>query len=235
MVSEKYLSDQCFVLKTIPFQSTDAHIILFGKHYGKFRVLAKGIGKPNSKLAPLLNSGNCLEVDCIRGKGGLTLTSCSPIEGFQSRYSCYEALLTGVYICDLVDVSMENDDAQEAVYHLLYFCLLAMNDRNYKEIRVLFEWKYLAILGYSSDDFVSLRGLLSSYWHTEVFNAAQQSIYDELVMYLGIFNSHDLHMLSWRLSQPAYRVIEDVMQRIYHHEAQIYVKSHKVLEQAIGH
>lgn len=234
-MSEKYFSDQCFVLKSIPFQSSDAHVILFGKKYGKFRVLAKGIGKPTSKLAPLLNNGNCLDVECVRGKNGITLTSCSPIEGFQSRYSCYEALLTGVYICDLVDVSTESDEVQEVVYHLMYFSLLAMNDRNYKEIRVLFEWKYLAILGYSSDDADSLYGLLASYWRTEGFDAAQQSIYDELVMYLDVFKSHDLHMLSLRLSQPAYRVIQDVMQHIYHDEAQIYVKSQKILEQAIGH
>lgn len=198
-------------------------------------MLAKGIGKPNSKLAPLLNNGNCLDVDFVRGKSGLTLTSCSPIEGFQSRYSCYEALLTGVYICDLVDVSTENGEVQETVYHLMYFCLLAMNDRNYKEIRVLFEWKYLAILGYSSDDAESLRVVLASYWRAKRFNAAQQSVYDELVMYLDIFRSHDLHMLSVRLSQPAYRVIRDVMQHIYRDEAQIHVKSQKILEEAIGH
>lgn len=232
---EKYFKDQCFVLKSIAFQSTDAHLILFGKQRGKFMVLAKGIGKSNSKLAPLISSGNCIDIDYVRGKNGDTLISCSPIEGFRSRYSCYEALVTGMYICDLVDSSTERDETQEAIFYLLYFCMLAMNNRNYKEILVLFEWKYLALLGYGSDHSLYLRELLEKYWRTSCFSTRQQSIYDELSGFFSVFQSQQINVFSSRLSAAAYRVAWEVLTQVYQNDAQIYVKSQKILEQAIWH
>lgn len=198
-------------------------------------VLAKGVGKPNSKFAPLLNNGNCISVDCVLGKTGNTLMSCSSIEGFQSRYTCYESLVTGMYMCDLVDATTIIGDVQEATFYLLYFCLLAMNDRNYKEVRILFEWKYAVLLGYGSDDVNYLRTLLEDYWKCQTFTTGQQSVYDELRGFLSVFQSEQIHGLSARLSAPAYRVIKSVLNRIYYQEAQIYVKSQKILEQAIGH
>ena len=234
-MNDQYFKDQCFVLKSIPFQSTDAHVVLFCKERGKFMVLAKGVGKAGSKFASLLNNGNCIAVDCVLGKGGNTLISCSSIEGFQSRYSCYESLLTGMYICDLVDATMMTGEPQTATFYLLYFCLLAMNDKNFKEIRILFEWKYVVLLGYGSDDTDYLKYLLEYYWKSNAFTAGQQSIYDELSGFLSTFQSEKINGFSVRLSASAYRVIKEVLKRVYHQEAQIYVKSQKVLEQAIGH
>ena len=234
-MSEQYFKDECFVLKSVPFKASDAHVILFGKEHGKFMVLAKGVGKSNSKFAPLLNNGNCISVDYVLGKTGNTLMSCSSIEGFQSRYTCYESLLTSIYMCDMVDATTVIGDVQEATFYLLYFCLLAMNDRNYKEVRILFEWKYAVLLGYGSDDVHYLRRLLEDYWKCQTFTPGQQSIYDELRGFLSVFQSEQIHGFSVRLSVPAYRVIKNVLNCIYHQEAQIYVKSQKILEQAIGH
>lgn len=234
-MSDLYFKDQCFVLKTIPFQSSDAHVILFGKERGKFIALAKGVGKVNSKFAPLLNNGNCIDVECALGKSGNTLVSCSSIDGFQSRYSCYEALVTGMYICDIIDASLMNNESQEPAFYLLYFCLLAMSDKNYKEIRILFEWKYAVLMGYGSDDATYLKCLLERYWKCSSFSIRQQSIFDELLGFFSVFQVEQTHGLSVRLSVPSYHVIKNILRRIYIEEAQIYVRSQKILEQAIGH
>ena len=62
-MTEPYLSDRFVVLGRRPFRDNDAHLVLLGEQLGKCVALAKGVGKPTSKLSSLLEVGNLIEAE----------------------------------------------------------------------------------------------------------------------------------------------------------------------------
>ena len=91
-MTEPYLSDRFVVLGRRPFRDNDAHLVLLGEQLGKCVALAKGVGKPTSKLSSLLEVGNLIEAELYDGKAGYTLLSASQVAGFSRRFASYEAL-----------------------------------------------------------------------------------------------------------------------------------------------
>ena len=115
-MTEPYLSDRFVVLGRRPFRDNDAHLVLLGEQLGKCVALAKGVGKPTSKLSSLLEVGNLIEADLYDGKAGYTLLSASQVAGFSRRFASYEALCTSVTICELTDAALEQGPGEEEVF-----------------------------------------------------------------------------------------------------------------------
>ena len=233
-MNEQYIKDQGFVLKRIVAQNDDAYIIFYGREFGKIIALAKGVEKSTSKLSSMLVCGNCIEGEFMCTKSGYKLKSCSAIEGFRDRYSSYEALLTSVYMCDLVDKGVEREIPQEEIYHLLYFCFGRMDDKNFSEIRLYFAWTFLTLIGYGSEQAEYLFELFKKYWGVDTFSIEQQSIFDEILSFLRGFYS-EKNLIVPRLSQNAYNILWKIIKESYQKQAQISLKSQKILEQTIGH
>ena len=234
-MNELYVKDKGFVLKRIASKNEDAYIIFYGKECGKIVTLAKGAQKATSKLAPLLNCGNYIDCEFLITKSGYKLKSCSPLEDFQERFLSYEALLTSVYICDLVDKGVEIGLPQDDIFHLLYFCLLLMNDKNFSELRLFFSWRFLTLIGYGSDTVEYITELFHQYWHVSKLNISQQSIVDEIACFLMCFAYENKTFLVNKLSQNAYTVFWEIIKQNYQKQAQIHLKSQKILEETIGH
>lgn len=227
-VSEPFVRDLCFVLKRTAHNDQDAYLVLFGQRSGKMVVLARGLEKSTSKLSGSINIGNQLEVELIEGKAGLILRSCQQLAGYTQRFASYEALLTSVYLCELVDDSLEKADADEAIYALLNDCLSSMHDDNIVETRLYFEWNLLDQLGYECSGPEEIMSLIRNVWPVSKHDLKQRSIIDEVFAFLRLTTRRSDLMLSKKArtllrKMNAYRIR-------YH--AEISVKSTMLLNEA---
>lgn len=231
MVSEPYLKTHCVVLKRLPFKDVDAHMILFCHDLGKVMALAKGVGKPTSKLSSVLEVGNLLEVELYDGKAGYTLLSANQLEGFSRRYSSYEALLTSAYICEFVDAATEKAMQQDIIYDLLVKMLSAMVNDNIVEIRLRFVWEYLLRSGYASADTEDFLQLFFFHWNVSVFNFYQQGLVDEVYSFLCQPLEH-MRLTSFRLSKKARTLLKQILMRLLREHLMLSIKSEKLLDAA---
>lgn len=231
MVNEPYLTANCVVLKRLPFKEADAHMVLFCSNLGKVVALAKGVGKPMSKLSAILEVGNLLDIELYEGKAGYTLLSASQLEGFSRRYSSYEALLTSAYMCEFVDVTTESALPQESIYKLLVKMLSSMNDDNIVEIRLRFVWEYLLHSGYASAETEDFLQLFLSYWKVSAFNFQQQGVVDEVYSFL-CQPLEITHLAVFRLSKKARTLLKQLLTQLMREHFSLFIKSEKLLDQA---
>ncbi len=234
-MSDPYVDDECIILKRIPFKESDARIILFGYHLGKVHAVAKGIEKPASKLSSLLNIGSVATVNFYLGKSGLTLLSATQIQGNSRRFQSFEALLTSVYLCELVDETMEESAPQEDVYDLLFYMLRTMDDANLIEVRLFFEWRLLNCLGYASESIEDFCFLCQSFWKTSHFSMLQQALFDEMCSFLNVCLMTAGKAFSFYLSKQAREALRSILNVAYKENLDIQLKSKAMLDEATIH
>lgn len=234
LVSEPYVTDLGIVLKRIPFKDSDAHMVVFGRALGKIVALAKGLGKPTSKLSSILDVGNLVTVDLYDGKNGYTLLSATQAEGFARRYHSYEALLTSVYLCELVDEGMVRAAAEEAVFVLLQKVLQAMDDSNVVECRLYFEWQFLALAGYLSREPEDVRAAIAATQKTPEPSPQAQAVADEVAAFIHASDSKQ-RIEGFRLSKPARALMRSMVNRSLQTHLGLSLKSKKILDEATMH
>lgn len=226
--TEAQLNDQCIVLNRQLHKTSDARLILYGAHLGKVMAIARGLEKPSSKFSSMLDCGHCVDAGLLEKNEHYLLVSCMQTEGFKDRYQSHKALLTSAYLCDLVDVTTENNDPQEEIYRLLLWTLKNLNDKNYKEMRLRFEWCYLVLLGFSDGSAAMLDEMFRAYFNTSVLLFWQQSMADEAKTLLVRDDISD-KCLSNRCSH----IFEQVIAREYRQQLQLKLRSQKILDEVV--
>lgn len=230
-MTEPYLSDRFVVLGRRPFRDNDAHLVLLGEQLGKCVALAKGVGKPTSKLSSLLEVGNLIEAELYDGKAGYTLLSASQVAGFSRRFASYEALCTSVTICELTDAALEQGPGEEEVFHFLTQTLAAMNDRNLIEMRLRFEWALLQWSGYASDDPQDFLTLLARFWRTESFSPEKQALADELLAFFSVPLA-SARVGDYLLSKQARKTMRRLLDKLISSQLSLRLKSVALLDAA---
>lgn len=234
-MSDPYVNDECIILKRIPFNESDARIIFLGCHLGKVHAIAKGIEKPASKLSSLLNIGSVVTVNFYSGKSGLTLLSATQICGNSQRFQSFEVLLTSVYLCELVDETIEESAPQKDLYDLLSHTLGTMDDTNLIEERLFFEWRFLNCLGYASENIEDFYCLCQSFWNTSHFSMLQQAMLDEICSFLNVCLMTTRKEFSFCLSKQAREVLRSILNVSYKKHLDVKVKSKIMLDEATIH
>lgn len=227
----KDVRERAIVLKKRPYKDNDAYVDFFGEQLGKFTALAKGINKTTSKLGPALNIGNCVMVQLIDGESGRIVVSCQQEAGFEQRYESYEALLTTVYLCDLTSQATEEGLADASVFSLLYFSLATMNDQNFIEGRLLFEWNFLIIQGVGMETASDVAGLLRGAVDATLSPAAKQSIFDEVQGYLQLVVPPRAWSMQLVLSKPARQLLRQILNKQYRAQLPLALNSKTILNQ----
>lgn len=230
-MTEPYLSDRFIVLGRRPFRDNDAHLVLLGEQLGKCVALAKGVGKPTSKLSSLLEVGNLIEAELYDGKAGYTLLSASQVAGFSRRFASYEALCTSVTICELTDAALEQGPGEEEVFRFLTQTLAAMNDRNLIEMRLRFEWALLQWSGYASDDPQDFLALLARFWRTESFSPEKQALADELLAFFSV-PLKSARVGDYLLSKQARKTMRRLLDKLIGSQLSLRLKSVALLDAA---
>mgnify|MGYP000890933184 CR=1 FL=1 len=184
-IDKKYYDDICFILKTDPLNDSDMLINFYLQEHGRTNAITRGIRKPDSKLSPLISVGNCVRGEFVTGRnGGLIMIGCTIANGFNVRFHTYESLLTSIYLCNLVLRTIPMDSAEEGLFELLYKTFSVLDDDNYVSLRIFFEYRFLALLGYGGDFTDEMQPYWQSLWNTNQFTLKQQSVIDEVCVFL---------------------------------------------------
>lgn len=225
----KYVQERCIILKMDPLRENDVILEILMQQTGHTTALARGLRKPDSRLAPLITTGSCILGDFVAGKNGRILTGAVADNGFSVRYNDYRALLTSIYLCDLVRLTIPRGAQEERAFDLLYISLLQLTDDTLLTSRLIFEQHFLAMLGYLDEDADAIRPLLQRMWKTEKLSLLQLSVADEVQAFLSCQRQKDnaLSHLAAACALLALEVEWDM-------RLEMAVPSRKILDQSYG-
>lgn len=128
---------------------------IFTLEAGKIRALAKGIRRPNAKLAGSLEPVTYSEVFIAKGKGLGKITGALVVDNFSKIKSDLDSLNQGAYVFGILEKIISDQEKDEKIFNLFLKYLTVMEnlsgteDVSKKDIITLgFLFKLLAELGY---------------------------------------------------------------------------------------
>lgn len=139
------------ILKRRNIGEADRILTLFTKHYGKVRVLARGVRKVSSKRAPHVEVFNRVIATLHKGKGTDTLTEVSPIASYEPIRKDLARVGAAYYLCELIDGLLPIEQPHDDVFLLLVTALGALSSVKSERIEILrarFAAALLTCLGY---------------------------------------------------------------------------------------
>lgn len=151
---------QGIVLKKIPAGEADATVILYTKDFGKMRVLATGVKKPEAKLKGHVEPFNFVNIQFVLGKYGERLTYCSALTVWPRTRSDLVRGALAAYMAALVDAHCFLGEKDENMWHLLLGTLNAIETKDeirQKAVDFLYavETRVLTVLGYEGEEDIS--------------------------------------------------------------------------------
>lgn len=152
------------VLKRINIGEADKILSVFTKHYGKLRLIAKGIRKTKSRKAGGLEPFNQVQLQIAKGRNLDLITETQIINSHQSWRKNLLSVTVAYYFCELVDKLTADNQAHPAVYNLLR---LSINQIKEAKLTILvrnFEERLLDELGFGiPEDIRRQKGSLKTY------------------------------------------------------------------------
>ncbi|MCW8855631.1 MAG: DNA repair protein RecO [Gammaproteobacteria bacterium] len=137
-----------YILHHRPFRDSSLILELFTQNHGRLAVMSRGGSSPKSKLKNTLRPFQMLSA-CWSGKGELPVLSSAEIMQ-QNRYQLSgDALLSALYINELLMRLLHKHDVYEEVFSLYQQTLACLTTSDQIEICLrLFEKKLLQFLGF---------------------------------------------------------------------------------------
>lgn len=233
MKNNRYLRENCIVLKHSVLNDNDAILSFYGEHLGKFTALVKGLRKKNSKLAPQLQIAHQVEVELLHSQSGYLLTSSLEMDLESTLFHHYETTITAIYLCELVSTYSIEEIEITNFYFFFVAYLKSLNHYNYVEHRLFFEWYFLSLLGYGSTDTENFLHSFYEYWKSKNLNVYQRSIVDEIMVFLKtVPTNNKQHIPVLTLSHSARTIFRDILSQEYRKHLPGMIQSQRVLDEA---
>jgi len=148
MREAKTYKTEGIILKRINYGEADRLLTIFTKHYGKIRVMAKGVRKLSSRKAGSLELFNQSVLFLVRGRNIDLITETQTVNLFKKWRQDLKKVAVAYYCCELVDKLTPDNQPHPLVFELLRQTFLKMmvlpNSRLVRE----FEEKLLNELGF---------------------------------------------------------------------------------------
>jgi DNA repair protein RecO (recombination protein O) len=154
------------ILKRRNVGETDRILTVFTRHFGKLRVLARGVRKVSSKRAPHIEVFNRVIASLHKGSGMESLTEVSPIASYEAIRNDLRRVGAAYYLCELIDGLLPEGQVHEDVFLLFCDALEALANVKKERIDVLrerFAAALLRALGYLERGKKPPTGSLDSY------------------------------------------------------------------------
>lgn len=107
------------ILKRTNFSEADKILTIFSKHYGKIKVLAKGVRRINSRRGGNVELFNQAVLFLAEGKNFDILTEAQVLNSFRGLRSDLQKIGKAYYVCELVDRLCAEGQENRKVYELL--------------------------------------------------------------------------------------------------------------------
>lgn len=190
------------VIKTKEFKENDKLVWLYTDKLGKITTIAKGSKKSKSKLLSLTLPLCYGEYVLFKGKNLYNLQEGKILSSFQGLLGNLDKLTYSSYICELIDICLEDEEVNLELFKDFITCLYLLNTDalNYELLIRSFELKLFKSTGYG----LNLENCIVCNKKIEVAN------YISLSQYGGVCDNcpkeHGIY-----LSKPAYNSIKFLM------------------------
>ncbi len=144
------LKTEGIVLKGQKYQETSKILSIYTKNLGKISVMAKGANRPKSRLIANTQPFSYNEYQFSEGRSFYYINQADIIDSFYDIRENMDSMVYGFYILELVEKSVEDEEANEKIFLLLVKTLkiLSKLKSDYLRLLVAFELKYISFLGY---------------------------------------------------------------------------------------
>src|SRR5262245_36415544 len=115
-------------LKRMDFGEADRLVTVLTPHYGKIRLLAKGVRRPTSRMAGHLELFAHVHLMVARGRELDIATQASTIEPFREVRESLIAASYAYHLGELIDSFLEDRDEHADVFDLLRHALAALGE-----------------------------------------------------------------------------------------------------------
>ena len=144
-----YATLQALVLRRRDLGENDALVVLLSRERGKLSVIARGVKRPQSKLAALTQPFTLARFHIAEGRHRGILNQGELEESFYSLRQDLWPMAYATYFCELVDRAVTGEEVPALVFDLL---LVALHQLHHTEeaaaLAHSFELRLLALLGY---------------------------------------------------------------------------------------
>lgn len=141
--------DRAFVLARKNYQEADRIITVFGQHYGKLSLLAKGVRKIKSRKKGHLEVFSHITYSASHTKGFDILTEVEEIESFKEVRKDLKKVAVAFFYLEAVAKVSRDGEGNQKIYNLLDDSLKGLsNSKNLKKDRNEFTRKLLVALGF---------------------------------------------------------------------------------------
>lgn len=144
----KHFKTEGIILKRSNLGEADRLLTVFTKHFGKVKMLAKGVRRIKSRRAGSVELFNHVVVFGVKGKSLDLLTEANLLASFQDWRHDLRRVAVAYYFCELVDKLTAEDQEHAAVFALLVDSLHNISLGVDKKVVRQFEERLLDELGF---------------------------------------------------------------------------------------
>jgi len=127
------IDDEAVVLRTYKSGEADRVAVLWTRHHGKLRVLAKGSRKTTSRLGGTLEPLAYVRVDLVASRGDLFIARhVAHRERLSVLRASYPRINAGYAVVEVIEAIPSENVADEAIFDLLTRVLLTLDDERFE-------------------------------------------------------------------------------------------------------
>jgi DNA repair protein RecO (recombination protein O) len=144
------IRDDAVVLRTFKSGEADRVVIVWTRHFGKVRVLARGVRKTTSRLGATLETLAYVNVDLVKTRGEFYIARhVTHKERLSTLRGSYPRISAGYAVVEAIDAIPSDGVPDEAIFDLLTRVLLTLDDVSYEPTLVpaSFFFRLLALDG----------------------------------------------------------------------------------------
>lgn len=140
---------EAVILRRMDYGEADRILTLYTPHYGKLRVIAKGVRKMTSRLAGHLELFMRTQLMLATGRTFDVVTSAQIIEPYKQLHEDLNRVSHAYYVAELLDKLTVDDEENRPAYDLLVVALRALDQTTVPDLVVrYYELHLLGFMGY---------------------------------------------------------------------------------------
>lgn len=137
------------VLRATNLGEWDKLLVIFAEGRGKVKAVAKGARKIQSRYASLTQPFSHIRFTLYQGKSLHTFSQVELLEGYRSLREDLDKMAYGLYMLELVDAALVDDQPHDDILSLLIACLHILSHTARPELLLaFFELRYLSRVGF---------------------------------------------------------------------------------------
>jgi len=140
---------EAVILRRMDYGEADRILTLYTPHYGKLRVISKGVRKMTSKLAGHLELFLRTQLMLATGRTFDVVTGAQIVEPYRQLHDDLARVSHAYYVAELLDKLTVDDEENRPAYDLLVAALQALDITNVPDLVVRsYELHLLGFMGY---------------------------------------------------------------------------------------